>query len=309
MLNNMLFYGLSNKKLNKLKNSVEYQNWYCKLVLLAVNIFEWENLPERFNPFLMELVLLNRGCFAAVDLPEFGGLLTLPAANGGKLSIYGYPTTGYCWGFDGTNRKFEPFIPFSENFEDCNGIFCYDNSVFYPFSNYIFTFAQRLSDITRSIDTASKKLKTPYFITADEKQKASYERILANIDENSDAIFGHSPLNVNDFQVLNANGNPAILTALWDNFNNTYDLFKEIFGINSNAQSDKKERLLVDEVNGNNEVTSASLANRLQQRKAFCTFFNKWQNTNIDVKIKDFSGVDNKSLFDTNFEKEVTDYE
>ena len=49
---------------------------------------------------------------------------------------------------------------------------------------------------------------------------------------------------------------------------------------------EKSERLLVDEINSNNEFTEQGLKHRLDSRKLFCEQVNEAFGLNISVKLK-----------------------
>ena len=285
----MIFFpqGFKNEKQKtKFLNMTEWRNWFIHLQSLCLVTFKWKNLPKTVDPYLIEWSLLNYGNVGFIDIEPFG-IVSLPTNVGGKLNLYGYPTECFAFGFDGLNRKFIPYIPYSNNFEECNGIVCYDNSLRYPYINYVFDYASRLSDTIRSIDVAVKKLKMPYYIVCDEKQVQSIKKSLEDVNTNFDGIFHSNTLAPDTIQVLNTGANPNLITSMWDNFENSFDVFKGICGLNNNAQSDKKERLLVDEVNANNEVTAMAIENRLQQRQTFCEFINKKWGLNVSVSINE----------------------
>ena len=56
-------------------------------------------------------------------------------------------------------------------------------------------------------------------------------------------------------------------------------------GINS-LSTEKKERLITDEANQNNEVINLYLQSRLAPRQKACEEFNKVFGTNIDVVVR-----------------------
>ena len=71
------------------------------------------------------------------------------------------------------------------------------------------------------------------------------------------------------------------------NTQNKFELEREIltfFGLNNNFE--KKERLLVDEVNSNNEFISSNVDIMLKCREDFCKEVNEMFGLNISVKKK-----------------------
>ena len=82
-----------------------------------------------------------------------------------------------------------------------------------------------------------------------------------------------------------------------------YELEREIltfFGLNNNFE--KKERLLVDEVNSNNEFITSNVDIMLKCREDFCKEVNKMFDLNISVKKKygniEEEVIDNEQIHD-----------
>ena len=88
------------------------------------------------------------------------------------------------------------------------------------------------------------------------------------------------------FRVVPTNVDTSVLESLWTHYNRLDSHFRTIMGINNNNNQDKKERLIVDEVNANNEATDIQLQLRLMQRQKFCKICNEYFGTNISVKIR-----------------------
>ena len=65
------------KKLNKLKNNIEYMNWYQLLIKYANSRYKFENLPKTVNERVLKEALTYYGsvCFFEKD----GNLICLPA--------------------------------------------------------------------------------------------------------------------------------------------------------------------------------------------------------------------------------------
>lgn len=268
----------------KYKNMLEFQGMYRKLVNMALNIFKWNNLPETCNEWVLEYSLLMYGK-ACIMKDDIRGLLSLPCQESNMFSIYGYTSDIIAYGFNGYTKQVPCYMPNSGNEDTAQAVMLYDNPSRYPYSRYIIEYAQRLADCVRSIDVAVKKLKNPYWIVCTNTQVPTVKKSLSDIDNNENAIITASNLSPDDFKILPTSTNPNILNGLWDNYNNYYDVVKELLGINNNEQSDKKERLITDEVNSNNYVTDLFLQFRLKQRQDFCENVNKIFGTNISVEL------------------------
>ena len=142
-----------------------------------------------------------------------------------------------------------------------------------------------MADVKNVVPTTKKRSLILQYFTKDIYLELMKITMMSDIDNNENAIITASNLSPDDFKILPTSTNPNILNGLWDNYNNYYDVVKELLGINNNEQSDKKERLITDEVNSNNYVTDLFLQFRLKQRQDFCENVNKIFGTNISVEL------------------------
>lgn len=285
-LNDFSLFGLPKQKhKTKWKNNREFENWYRKLVNMSMSVYRWNDLPETCDKWIIEYALLMYGKVCIAKDNTYG-IVSLPCQETNRYNLYGYSDSIIAYGFNGFNQEYKCYMPGTDN-TDAQAIMMYDNPSRYPYNFYLLSTAERLSDNIRAIDVALNKLKNPYWISCNQTQLDSVKKTLSDISDNDNAVITSKSLSPNDFQILPTASNPNILDGMWDNFNNTYDLFKEIIGINNNHQKDKKERLITDEVNSNNFITDMFLDIRLQQRKDFCDIVNSLFGTNISVELSE----------------------
>lgn len=279
------FYTVTNpKKMAKFENDIEFQNTFFRLFNLTVNAFEWKNLPVTCNERYLESCLILNGLACIANDKEYG-LLSLKAAPvAERYNMYGETDKLFGYGWNGFSREYTAYMYGSDN-TDAQAVLCRDNPVCYPYVNFLISYANRLTNTMRSLDVASKKLKVPYYIVCDESQKASVEKVLNDIDMNKESIITSKATAPDMFQVLPTRIDPNVLTAYWNNYNNLLSQIESIIGIPHAINQDKKERLITDEVNGENICTQLSIGFRLKQRKLFAETVNNLFGTNIDVTI------------------------
>ena len=133
----------------------------------------------------------------------------------------------------------------------------------------------------RTLDITAKKLKTPYFITCDEAQKSSIKKILDDIDFNQDSIIANRSTMPNEFNVLQTGVQPESVRVLWEHYSNLESEIRTFLGINSAANLDKKERLVVDEAEANDILTDINIQYRLKNYQQFCDTVNNLWGLNI----------------------------
>lgn len=272
----------SNKKLSKYENNLEFQNNFCNLLNIAMYTFKFTGLPETCNERFFKLNLLLRGCAALIKDDELG-FLSLGVTPNSGYNMYGEVDKLNAYGWNGFNRSYKNYIYGSIN-TDAQAIICRDNDLCYPFINYLIIAAKRLSDCMRTIDVTAKKLKTPYFIICDEAQRTSVKKILEDIDFNQDSIIANKATMPNQFQVLQTGCNPESLRALWEHYSNLESEIRTTMGINSAANLDKTERLVVDEAEANDVITAINLEVRLKSYEFFCQTVNDYFGLSISVE-------------------------
>ena len=127
--------------------------------------------------------------------------------------------------------------------------------------------------------------------------------MLDQIKDNEDAIIGSNDLGVENFNINN--------TITPNNTLELYTLKKRLYnealsdlGIN-NFNTDKKERMLQDEITSNDEEIYLTRAGMLEARKEACRQINEMFGLNIDVHYRNIE-VNNEPVneYDVNLIKE-----
>lgn len=270
------------KKVAKYENDIEFQNNFCNLVDIALYSFDFIGLPETCNNRYFKLCLLLNG-YAGLIKDDDLGFITLgvrPIAS--EYNIYGECSRVFAYGWNGFNREYTNYMYGTDN-TDAQCVVCWDNDLRYPFLNIILLYAKRLTDTMRSLDITARKLKTPYFITCDEAQKTSIKKILDDIDFNKDSIIANRSTMPNEFNILQTGVKPESVTVLWNHYNNLHNEIRTLLGINSAANLDKRERLVVDEAEADDIITDINLELRFKNYRLFCDTVNELFGLNISV--------------------------
>lgn len=287
---------LSAKKLKKFENNLEFQNIFHNFFNAALNTFKYNDLPDTMDERMIERsYLISARCVGADDN---GGLLSLTGAPASGWTLYGYPAKAFGWGFNGYNKEFNLYVPGADLSEAIrrnaggetvgkpNAVMGYDNSTGYPYVNYLITECHRLANLKMAIDVLVENLKQPLIVSCNDDAVNTVREAFKERGENMPAIVGTGKMPIDAFKVWDTKATPETLEA----FKNLYEWYennlRELFGINSNEQTDKKERLLVDEVNINNEMTIDSVDKRLVWRKRWCEQMNEVFGTNISVELR-----------------------
>lgn len=289
------FNTLNKKKVALYDNNVEFQNIFYNLLNIAMYSFSIEGLPDSCNERFFKLNLIFNGYAALIKDPDLGylSLGVRPTMNSSELNIYGEFPDVHAFGWNGFNKTYTNYMYGTDN-TDAEAIICRDNDLMYPMINVIWMYAKRLTDTMRTLDVTARKLKTPYFITCDEAQKSSIKKILDDVDFNQDSIIANRSTMPNEFNVLQTGVQPESVRVLWEHYSNLESEIRTFLGINSAANLDKKERLVVDEAQANDILTDINIQYRLKSYQQFCDTVNNLWGLNISI-VSNIDIVENQA--------------
>ena len=263
------YKGIADQLNNRL-----YTDYYYRLKLMARSVFEWEGLPEGMKEEYIERFLFSDGkCIFFNDKTK--GYMVLRCTEDSELNYYDEPTyvRPHAIGYTGERL---------ENGKEC--VVIKNNDDMLPTYPTIQMYAARLTSVCRTADVNINAHKTPYFIVCDEKQLVTMKAIFNKINSNEPAIFGDSKMNPNDIKVLKTDA-PVVFDKLRQEKHDIWNEAMTFLGIN-NANMDKRERLVDDEVQANNEQIEQSAQIMLKAREQACREINKIFGLNISVKLR-----------------------
>ena len=246
---------------------------------LALNRFTWENLPAGLTSRKMEEFLIRHGKVMIYNDEQYG-VLGLPACGTGEINVYGEPTDWNVFGGNGFNRIIDGE----------KGVIIRNNALGTNDINDLETFAYRLNEIELTMDLNLNAQKTPFVILCDEKDRLTFRNILFQIRKFKYAIFGAKRLTPQSIDVLNTKAD-YLIDKLQNQKRELMNELLTFLGIN-NHNVQKNERLLVDEVNANNDFILVNLDHMYDERKLACDLINEKFGLNIQVHKRevDFDG-------------------
>jgi hypothetical protein len=145
-----------------------------------------------------------------------------------------------------------------------------------------------LTTAERTIDVNINAQKTPVLVRCDDKDRLSLKNVYKEYEGNEPCILGGKGLNLEGLKVLKTDA-PFVADKLQIYKQDIWNEALTFFGIN-NANSDKRERLITDEVNANNEVISINAQAMLLTRLEACKWINEKYGLNVNVKMRSFEG-------------------
>lgn len=274
-------------------NDDTYVDFLERLKKIAISMFEWVNLPDSMDARYLELCLYYFGQ-AALLKNDKDIFINTKACSAGQLNIYELPTEINCYSveFNTTKKQYDGFT-----INDINKINPSDYCV-YVLNNQnrcatawtLELFAYRLYLAQRTADINITVNKMPFIVGVPENQRLTMENLINQIDENRPAVFGTKELAStikDDLRVLPTNP-PFVADKLNDYKKEIWNEALTFLGINNLGE--KKERLISDETNSNNELINLNLQSYLTPRKEACKRFNTLFGLEgekaIDVKVR-----------------------
>lgn len=240
---------------------------------MALNVFEWQNLPDTVDERFLELALYEHG-YAVYFNDDIVGNLALTCTIGGKLDVYRIPIMRRAYAQNGYNKLLS----------NSDSVLIYNNYLHTPTSLTIELFARRLYEIERAIDVNVKGQKTPTLILCSEQQRLTLQNLYMQYDGNEPFIFGDKNMDIEGIKSLKTDA-PFVSDKLQILKHQIWNEALTFCGI-ENSNADKKERLVADEVGSNYGDVEAQRNIMLNARRQACKKINKMFGTNIEVGFR-----------------------
>jgi hypothetical protein len=233
-----------------------FVDYYFRLKMLAESVFEWKGLPEGIDERHIEKYLFSEGHCMFFKDKNLGWMVTKCLQNG-DLNYYDDPTELYPVATNYMEtRSYEPGV---------NCVLIRNNNHMIPTRRTIRLFAARMTEIQRTADINIIAQKTPVIVKGTEKQRLSLINLIKKWMGNEPLILGDKSLDTNAMQVLNTSA-PFVADKLAIEKNKIWNECMTFLGVD-NANTDKKERSVDDEINANNEQIELSGYAMLQARE------------------------------------------
>lgn len=269
-----------------LMNSQTYYDYLERMKKICLSMFEWQNLPTSMNARFIEMCLYYQGQASLLYDDDYGFINTM-CADGGYLNIYGLPTELNCYSYQYNSRR---SLYMTDTGEEKNKecILVMNNYERIPTASTITLFAERLAEAQRTADVNIKAQRTPVLITTDQKQYFTLKKMYEEYDGNTPAIFADKNLITPDALKAMRTEAPFIAQDIMDYKREIWNEFLTFMGISN--LSEKRERMISNEVDSNNELINLNLQALLTPRKEACRQFNEkyglMGNKAIDVKVR-----------------------
>lgn len=286
-------------KTQAVENSRIFQAYYDWLKNIALSEFQWLNLPDSMDERFLELSLYQNGkALIGEDKKYKTGIINLRATPNGQMNIY-----------ENFVRYHGYSIQYDAEYDADECVYVRNNRTTTPTDLYIFMWAERLAKIEVAIQANISVQRFPIIAKTTDAQRMSMENMLEKFEGGVPFIMSDKSFDdYNNLTVFNTHV-PLIAPDLFELKKKTFNECMTFLGIN-NANNEKANRMLVDEINANNETIGIGCASFYEQRKLACEQANKLFGLDIDVRkrnIKEILQIVGGNTYDNNTGTEQTD--
>lgn len=281
-------FTMSYKSTAKLINDRILTDYFVRLMLISRSLFKWENLPNGLDEKWIERYLFAEGgCLFYKD--ERFGYMVAKMGETGALNYYDEPTTVKPYA---TNYIYEG----KELENNVNCVIIRNNDEMLPTAPTIQIYAYDLTNLKRTQDVNIVNLKMPTIIRCSDKQRLSLKQAINQRNDNEPTIWADKNLDLNNVEVLDLK-TTIVFDKLQIQKHAIWNECMTFLGIN-NANMDKRERLVDDEVQANNEQVKACEDVMLKARQEACKRINEMFGLNISVRRRSLSEMPSIRLED-----------
>lgn len=292
--------GTKNKGiLDQFKNAISFQNTFSRLLTDAMHRYTIDGLPDTCS----ERVVLQSLIWYAnvVFFEKQGNLLALPGApSGSGYNANGDPGSAWIWARNGKlNEEVTLYLPGEDassylkktsgynapSEKRTRGVIVWENGARYPFLNQIVYYSQAIADTYRTIDVGRQNLKCPYIIVAEEEVIPTVKKFFEKVDSNESRILSSGTFPTDKISVLPITVPTDTLSSATTLVEWYESKFRELCGIDSNSQQDKKgENLVTAEISVNDEYQEQELDKCLKYINEGLENVNKLFGTNMKAR-------------------------
>lgn len=259
--------------LTDLLNDLTFKTLYNKFRLICLNQFTWKGLPKGITERHVENFLFEHG--KAIFFQDPGmSWMCLEATPDINRNVYGDPLSWRAIGFN-YNKEYKS--------EDC--VIIRNNKDMLPTKDFVMYYVNLLTEAVRTMDVNVKACKTPYVFSCDENSLLTFKAIFEKIDGNVPAIYTDKQVNLNDLNVLQT-GVKFLGNDLFDYKNNIENEFLTFLGKN-NLPVDKKERMITDEANSNNQLIQSFRDIQYEARQEAAKEMSTFYGSPISVELRE----------------------
>lgn len=269
-----LINGKDNTKDNAINRTEEILS---EFINLAIKRFKWTNLPVGLTSDRLEEMLITHGVLGGY-MNDNNTLTILPLHGTGGVNIYNEHISYVLTGYNGTtNTLVKEDVCRLKNNPTCS------NDV-----DTLEIYAKRISDIECTQEVNLFQMNIPKILSTTRDGILTAKNIIKKIQEFKFVVYTREKginQQLKQDDVIDTSA-PYLLDKLGD-----YETFYRNKALSflaiNNANTTKRERLIVDEVNANNDLLNTILDMMYEERQEFCEEVREKFNIEITVEKRE----------------------
>lgn len=263
---------------SQITNMRTYYHILNNLTNLAENVFTFDNLPSFIDKTYLNRCLLKNGAIAFFYDDILKSVIALPFDATGYFDIYGRPTSIMARAVNGRYYR---------KLEQDEFIIMYDNTSHNSIYSDVCMRAERISLCIRTEDVNIVQQRTPRIWKTTKDKERTLRDMLADIDGMEENIMTYDSIDIDDMNVVVAPA-PYVVDKIDEHLREEYASFYQLIGVSS-VVSEKRERLITDEVKASLGGTIASRYSRYSTREDAIKKINeKW---GLNIKLEYYDGI------------------
>lgn len=276
----------------------------------CISRFTWEGLPNGIDPRFIETTIFNNGYSVFYYDSFFEMFMAMPATIYGPLDIQDNPT-GYRVTRNGV---------YSRDVSASESVCIWGNQIRVPEIDVVLSYAARLAQIDRTIEIDLLNERNPMIVACSQDQRLTVQNLISKIYDGEPVVWGTENLAVDNLASmigvfpLNQNAGTGAVSSI-KHMESKAKIWGEaltMLGI-MNVNSEKRERMVVEEAAGNSGQVLASRESFMKPRQLACEQINEkfglqvsceWAvDDNASPNMEDYLAVQNLTTYDTEGEE------
>lgn len=268
-----------------------YQTMYMRVLSeFATNRFKWTGLPVEIDRRFVELELFRHALvvFFELDNENFKGYMALRGSGAGNWNMYDNPTS-----FTVTGNSMGHLLPSKLTGKECVPIWA--NTMRVPDWDLVLLQSSKLAEIERTIEINLMAMRVPFLFAVNDNERLTFANMWKQIQDGDPAIFGTEAMMGETLdqriKLMDLKIDKDLVINLQLAKAKIWNETMTFLGIN-NSNQDKRERLVADEVAGNDQQVSAARNSAMGARKYACEQINRKYGLNVAVEWNEDEIID-----------------
>lgn len=234
--------------------------------------FTWEGLPNGIDPRFIEATIFNNGYSVFYFDTLFEMFMAMPAAISGPLDIQDNPT-GYRITRNGV---------YSREVSASDSVCIWGNQVREPEIDLVISYAARLAQIDRTIEIDLLNERNPMIVACSQDQRLTIQNLISKIYDGEPVVWGTENISMDNLAnmmgvfPLNQNAGTGAVSSIkhMESKSKIWGEALTMLGI-MNVNSEKRERMVVEEAAANSGQVLASRESFMKPRQLACEQINE----------------------------------